>query len=65
MIARCQKLVEKEIVNNIENNDYFIWYDRTEIENLIKDKSFTWYSTVYCTFYSKPNFLWNPYKEYK
>ena len=63
MIARCQKLVEKEIVNNIENNDYFIWYDRTEIENLIKDKSFTWYSTVYCTFYSKPNFLWNPYKE--
>ena len=62
MIARCQKLVEKEIVN-IENNDYFIWYDRTEIENLIKDKSFTWYSTVYCTFYSKPNFLWNPYKE--
>lgn len=63
MIARCQKLVEKEIVNNIENNNYFIWYDRTEIENLIKDKSFTWYSTVYCTFYSKPNFLWNPYKE--
>lgn len=56
-------MVEKEIVNNIENNDYFIWYDRTEIENLIKDKSFTWYSTVYCTFYSKPNFLWNPYKE--
>ena len=63
MIARCQKLVEKEIINNIENNDYFIWYDRTKIENLIKDKSFTWYSTVYCTFYSKPNFLWNPYKE--
>ena len=63
MIARCQKLVEKEIVNNIKNNDYFIWYDRTKIENLIKDKSFTWYSTVYCTFYSKPNFLWNPYKE--
>lgn len=56
-------MVEKEIVNNIENNNYFIWYDRTEIENLIKDKSFTWYSTVYCTFYSKPNFLWNPYKE--
>lgn len=63
MIARCQKLVEKEIVNNIENNNYFIWYDRTEIENLIKDKSFAWYSTVYCTFYSKPNFLWKPYKE--
>lgn len=55
MIARCQKLVEKEIINNIENNDYFIWYDRTKIENLIKDKSFKWYSTVYCRFYSKPN----------
>ena len=56
--------MEKEIINNIENNDYFFWYDRTEVENLIKNKNFTWYSTVYCTCYSRPNFLCKPYEEY-